>query len=207
MTNPWAQPGPAQPASVPFPPPQPTVIGQQPSYPPAQAGQDEFGAPAPQSDRPRVIDLQGRLIIWRPLRLEEGIATRFKDNAGNAVVQDRMTVDVIVLDGGTLAYGGKPEDPDEPTPHTKSHEVPWCIERMYISQKGLVSQLRDAYRAKMTGQGQAMVLGRLVKGQKTEANRRAPWLISNQLTEQDKQMARAWLAANRTDAFASPSAG
>lgn len=206
--NPFGGSDPRQPAAPVGPPTDPFA---------GQAGQDPFGAPAPpRGNAPAIADLYGCLLLISPHKIEEGIASRFKDDRGNAVTQDRMTADIVVLDGGEhsngqVPWGGKPyaQNPAERRPHDKVFITPDKIGGAYISQKALVSQLSDAlavYRAKGAGQVGTMVLGRLTQGKVGSNGGNPPWIISafDTLTDSDKQKARAWLAAHPVDQFGAP---
>lgn len=168
---------PATPASVPY-----------------AGGDDPFSGPAPQAPRgPRLRDLYGRLLLIIPIKLETGIPNRL-GKPGDT--QDRMTADVIVLDGGPIAFGGKPEAMP-PVPHDKTATVPHKTDRQYISSTGLISQSRLALAKRAQGQP-GMVLGRLTKGAATEKGE-PPWLLTDP-TDADKALARQYLA--QVDPFA-----
>lgn len=201
MTNPFAT-APAAPTAAPNP------FAAAPAAPAAPAttspaagsvatmapGDDPFGAPAPQAPRgPRLRDIYGRLVLLVPTKLEIGVPNRLQ--AGTT--QDRMTADVIVLDGGPIAFGGKPEA-TPPTPHDKTAQVPHKTAGMYISSTGLISQCRDALAKRALGQP-GMVLGRLGVGQAKEPGQNAPWLLTP-FTPADAALARAYLA--QVDPFA-----
>lgn len=206
MTNPFAMDpaagavatvptptAPAQPAGNPFGAAPITVA---PAVPVADAfaGGDPFSAPAPQQARgPRLRDLYGRLLLVLPHKLEVGVPNRLQ--AGT--IQDRLTADVIVLDGGPIAFGGKPEA-TPPVPHDKTAQVPHKNPRMFISSVGLISQCRDALAKRAAGQN-GMVLGRLTVGNAKEPGQNAPWLLTPP-TEEDKVVARQYLA--NVDPFA-----
>lgn len=198
MTNPFAldTPAPAAP-SVPAPAPNaaPAVAtGGAPADPFGSAsGEDPFSGPAPRADRPRVRDMYGRLLLLIPHKLEEGIPNRLQPGT----TQDRMTADVIVLDGGALPYGGRPEA-TPPVPHNKSAQVPLKVDRLFISQAGLISQCREALAKRLRGQP-GMVLGRLAVGEANAPGQNAPYLLTPP-TDADKQFARQYLAA--VDPFA-----
>jgi hypothetical protein len=205
MTNPFA---PQAPASAPPAAPNPFGPGVATAAPaqqyapaaPAPAGGDPFGAPAPRADRPTMLCLPGRLLLVMPKRMEYNVPVK-NPKPGMPAQQDRLTADVIVLDGGTLHYGGDP-GARPPRPHTKTAEVPLRIEGMYISQKGLLSQTREAVDKLQSGQPGAMVLGRLGWGE-AKPGENAPYLLMP-FTEQDAQVARAWLAANPPTPFTAP---
>jgi hypothetical protein len=137
--------------------------------------------------------MYGRLLLVLPHKLEEGLPNRLQPGT----TQDRMTADVVVLDGGTLAYGGRPEA-TPPVPHNKQAAVPLKVERLYLSQRGLISQCREALARRLQGQP-GMVLGRLTTGEAKEAGQNAPFLLSPP-TDEDKRVARAYLA--NVDPFA-----
>lgn len=196
MTNPFAMPenaAPATPASTPAAQPAPAA---------SPAGDDPFGAPAPQAPKgPRFRELYGRLLLLIPTKLEEGItSTVFKNTDGSAVIQDRMTADVIVLDGGDIHYGGKPEKMP-PEPHTMSATVPHKTAGQYISYTGIISQCREALHNRLAKRpGTTMVLGRLTRGQDTGKGE-PPWILTP-ATDADKALAREWIHKNPADPFA-----
>ena len=151
-------------------------------------GADPFSGPAPQRPRgPRLQEMFRRLLLIIPHGVEQ--VDRKKDD-GTIVKQDRMTADVIVLDGGQIQYGGKPEKPPF-TPHDKVADVPLRIEKMFISSVGLISQCRDALDARKLGKA-GMVLGRLNVGE-AKGDQSPPYLL-DQPTDADKDIARRYLA-------------
>ena len=210
MTNPFAldapAPAPAAPAApAPATAPAPTPVQPAPVPPVAPtapigaAADDPFDNPAAQQARgPRMRKMYGRLLLIIPRKLETGVVSRtLKNNDGSPAVQDRMTADVVILDGGTIAYGGKPEAVI-PVPHDKSAEVPFKVAGMYISNAGLISQCREAL-AKIVSQGRpGMVLGRLAQGQ-GGTNGNPPWILTP-ATDADRAIGKAYLAT--VDPFA-----
>lgn len=199
MTNPFAPQGspPPAPAANPFGAGVPT----QAAYPSSQGGTDPFGAPAPRADRPTMLCLPGRLLLIIPKRMEYQVPVK-NPKPGMPTHQDRLTADVIVLDGGTLHYGGDP-GARPPRPHTKTTEVPLKIEGMYISQAGLLSQARDEI-AKMQRGEMGMLLGRLSWGE-AAPGQNAPYLLQK-FTPEEAAVARAWLAANPITPFSAAGA-
>lgn len=186
-TNPFAMdtaPTPAQP---------PTSTPARPAADP-YSGQDPFSGPAPQQPRgPRVRDMYGRLLLVIPHKLED-VPNRLQPGT----TQERMTADVIVLDGGPIAFGGRPEA-TPPVPHDKTAVIPHKIAKMFLSQRGLISQCREALAKKLTTGQPGMVLGRLAVGESREVGQNAPYLLTPP-TDADKQAARAYLAT--VDPFA-----
>jgi hypothetical protein len=198
QVNPFALDTPAAPVAAP-PAPVAAPAAPAPAAPAAPTAtydnSDPFDAPAPQEPKgPRIRDLYGRLLLIVPRKLEENIPNTRE--AGK--FQDRMTADVVVLDGGTLHFGGTPEK-TPPTPHTKTVELPYKRPRMYISAVGVISQCRVALAKIVTEGKPGMVLGRLGVGEAKDATSNAPYLLTLP-TDADKQIARAYLA--NVDPFA-----
>lgn len=189
MTNPFALDTPPAPAPAPAAAP---AASPPPSTPP---GVDPFDAPAPQQPRgPRMRDIYGRLLLIVPHKLEEGIPNQ-KGKPGD--VQDRLTADVVILDGGPIAYGGRPEATPS-IPHDKTTNPPHRNSRMYISNVGIISQCRLALAKKVTTGQPGMVLGRLGVGEAKGGNN-PPYVLSAP-TDADKQTARQYLST--VDPFA-----
>jgi len=162
-----------------------------PAAAPAQAdpfgasGADPFDNPAPQQPRgPRLRDMYGRLLLVIPHKVET-VPNRLQPGT----TQDRMTADVVILDG-PCPYGGRPEA-TPPVPHDKLADVPHKTPRMYISGVGIISQCREALAKRQAG-GMGMVLGRLMVGEAKEQGQNAPYLLSVP-TEAEKQVARNYL--------------
>jgi hypothetical protein len=204
VTNPFALDTPATapaPATAPVAPVAAPAPVQQTPAPAAPVAADPFGGgdpfsdPAPQEPKgPRMRDMYGRLLLVIPFKLEEGIPNRL-GKPGDT--QDRLTADVIVLDGGTIHYGGAPEKVPA-VPHNKSAEVPLKRSRMFISNAGIISQCRQALAKKLTTGTPGMVLGRLAVGE-AKGDNNPPYLLQP-ATDADKQVARAYLAT--VDPFA-----
>lgn len=197
--NPFAYDAPAQPdaaaptTTTPAPvPAQQAAPPAAPAAPAAPGGADPFDGPAPQATRPRVLDMYNRLVLVIPHKVET-VPNRLQPGT----TQDRMTADVIVLDGGPLQYGGAPEKVP-PVPHDKQVNVPHKIDRMFLSQAGLISQSSQALAKRQRGEP-GMVLGRLTTGEASKPGHNPPWLLSPP-TDADKQAARAYLAT--VDPFA-----
>lgn len=197
--NPYAQAPAAQPfapgGAVPpaqFVAPPAPVPAQAPTAAP-MGGADPFSGPAPQAPRaPRFREMYGRLVLLIPRKLETGVVSRtFTNQDGTPAIQDRLTADIIVLDGGPITYGGAPEKVP-PIPHTMTENVPHRWPNAYISFGGIISQCRVALSKIVTEGRPGMVLGRVTRG--TEATKgEPPWLLSEP-TEADKAIARAYLA-------------
>lgn len=202
MSNPFALDTPAatpaaDTATAPATAPVASTPVAQPAAPaqPAAAGDDPFSDPAPREARgPRLRDMYGRLLLLIPHKLEEGIPNRL---GKPGETQDRMTADVVILDGGPLMYGGAPEKIPA-VPHTQLAEIPHKNARMFISSAGLISQCREALAKKVTTGVPGMVLGRLAVGE-AKGDQNPPYLLTP-ATDADKALARTYLA--NVDPFA-----
>jgi hypothetical protein len=191
-------PAPAQaptPAQFQQAPGQPAPGTGQWTQPPAQApggAPTPWGAPAPPPDRgPRVRDIYGRLLLISPKKIET-VVNRLSKVPGE--MQDRMTVDIVVLDGGPLAFGGAPEA-TPPKPHDRTVEIPYLIEGLWMSQVGLVSQCREALANKLSGLPgkQTMVLGRLSVSEDSKPGQNPAYLLLNP-TPEDGALATAYIS-------------
>jgi hypothetical protein len=155
----YTQAAPQQPYAPPVTPQGP--YGQVATNLVARPGQ--YSTPPPPSansggGQPKVADLQGRLLLILPERIEYGIPSRFMNN-GVPQVQDRLTATVIVLDGGPLNWtpsrNGQLGQP-------RSEQVPYVIKGMWIPQSKLIEQLQEALGVRQSG-GPGLALGRLWK--------------------------------------------
>lgn len=126
--------------------------------------------PPPQADRPKLRNLRGRLLLIKPSRIERGVPG--PDNDGK--LQDRVTANVTILDGGRLGFG---DDPRMGVPASKwieENELPYTIEDMYISGKLLVLQLTVKEEG---GRLRVQVLGRLGAKPSAKATYSPAWLL------------------------------
>jgi hypothetical protein len=153
--NPYQQPqqyAPAAPAQQQY---------QQPQQQAAPAGNGlvarpgAYSTPPPPSEggsanMPKVADLQGRLLIIMPERLESGVTGKFG-------IQDRMTCTVVVLDGGPLSWGGM-----QPGQQRMTEQVPYVVKGLWISQAKLREQLAEPLAMRLRGEP-GLALGRLWK--------------------------------------------
>ena len=142
----------------------------------APAGQpdgDPFAAPsAILSEFPKLANLKGRLLMIRPVKFEERIPSKFRNPDGTVQLQDRMTADVYVIDGGEIPGFGGSDFPG-----------------MYISNDRLAKQI-----VPKLGTG-LMALGRLsLLKPDQDPGAGNPWGLLDP-TEEDKQKARAYIAA------------
>ena len=154
------------------------------------AGTDPFDDPAPPRPKgPRLDDMAGRLLLVIPKGMDKGKST---EADGTTSTYDRMTADVIVLDGPPMPYGGKPNG-RPPTPHDRVAPIPHREVAMYVSAKAIISQAREAWEKRQRGEP-GMVLGRLGYGeQPSDPKFQAPWVL-DKATDADRAVARQYLA-------------
>lgn len=128
---------------------------------------DPFSDPTNVSAYPKVTDLRGHLVLLKPTKLEEGLLSAFS-KPGKPQYQDRVTADVVVLDGPLDDF----EDDEFPD--------------MFFSQARLVSQMKRSIGG--------MVLARLdTREPGTKAGEGNPWGL-NPPTDDDRKVARKYLA-------------
>jgi hypothetical protein len=187
------QAAPVYPAAAPMmAPPQAPQFLAPPGMPaaPTSGGTDPFDDPAPQRPKgPRLEEMYGRLLIIIPKGMER---VSGKDSDGKPNEYDRMTADVVVLDGGPIAFGGDPNG-RPPVPHDQLAQVPHRNVAMFLSAKGIISQCRDAWAKRQRGEP-GMVLGRLTVGERKNPQHQPPWLL-DKATEADRALGRAYTAA------------
>lgn len=171
--------GPPQPAPQYAPPAAPQYAPQQ-----QPGGVPQVHAPAPPQatiKRPRMRDFarDNRLVLIKPLKIDRGVPNT-KGKPGD--VQDRLTCDVVILDGPPLAFGGKPE---EGIPHDTQVMPPYEILGLFISSAPLLSQVE-----RHMGE---YVAGRLSIRQLPNGN--TAYRLSTDTTEQDKALWTQYLVA------------
>jgi hypothetical protein len=160
---------------------------------PGMPGGDQFNSPTRVINvvRPRIMDIgPGRLLILRPTKIERGIKNDLAEDPN--AVQDRLTADVVVLDGPPFPYGGKPEIGQ---PHTHNASIPMEWPGLWLTQDLIVRQCEKSIGG--------MVLGRLVLGQASKPGRRPPWRLDDP-TDSDKVIARQYLAGAAVAAASAP---
>lgn len=189
------------PAGQPYPQPAPSYPPQ--SAPPAQQVAPGYGGPNPQGGgqfanpappqsnivRPRMTDFghDGRLVIITPKDIARGVP----NNLGKpGETQDRMTADVVILDGHPFPFGGAPEKGRQ---HTTQASIPYEIPSMWISNVGLISQCE-----RRIGE---MVLGRLRSIALPNGN--SAYRIDDP-TDADRATAAQYVIARQSGAFTPP---
>lgn len=157
--NPYAQPAPAAPQGNPYQQPQQYAPQQAQQAAPAGNGlvarPGQYSTPPPPSEGgssnlPKIADLQGRLLIIMPERID-------LQQPGKFGTQDRMTCSVVVLDGGPLSWGGM-----QPGSQRMTEQVPYVIKGLWISQSKLREQLAEPLAMRLRGEP-GLALGRLWK--------------------------------------------
>ena len=187
---PQYQQAPAQPAHVPpQAPPAPGYGGAHPQGPaPSLSNPD-----APQSNviRPRLIDFgrEGRLVLITPIKVERDKP----NNLGKpGDTQDRMTADVVILDGAPFPFGGSPEK-DPTKPHHLTAQIPYESLSMFISSGPLISQVERHMNEPVCGRLRTKQL----------ANGNTAYTLDSP-TDTDKAQATAFLIAKAEGRIATP---
>lgn len=154
---------------------------------------DPFAAPAAiPSSFPTVASFRGRLVLIRPLKQET-----VPNNLGKpGDTQERVTADITVVDG----LGPVPQmKGNPPSPTGQMFQGPE-FRGTYLQSEVVVVQLADALRDR------GMVLGRIdTKTPGTQPMKGNPWGIIAP-TEEDKQIARNFLATQMVGAASAPAA-
>lgn len=175
--NPYAT-APAPAAPNPYAAPQ-----QQAPAAPAAGGlvarPGQFVTPAPPSAgggaRPRLLDMYGRLLLVLPEHIQRNVPSRFVNNQGQPQTQDKLTATIVVLDGGTLSFGGEPEKgPAGKGAHTMSVDTPHVVKGLWINQSKLIEQLEEALAMRLRGEP-GLALGRLWKVGTAQND---PWVLA-----------------------------
>lgn len=189
--QPPQQPYPPQPQYAPPAPAPQQYAAPAPVAPPMPSGPgaDEFSNPTPVMGniaRPRLMDLgEGRLVFFRPTKIERDVPAPPRPGEVPKV-QDRITTDIIPLDGGQFAYGGKPE---KGVPHTAMGTPGDIFPSCWNSNKIMVAQLERS----VDPSARLYVLGRLIKVQGANLQNNPSWRLADP-TEEDRAIARAWKA-------------
>jgi hypothetical protein len=142
-------------------------------------------------------ELYNRLVIVIP-KVMERVASNDENKPAGTMV-DKMTCDVIVLDGGPLHYGGRPEAMP-PVPHDKVAQLPYREMGMAVWSFGIISACREAYAKRQQGLP-GMIIGRVTVGEQKDVRKSAPWLI-RKATDEEKAIGRQYLATVAQDVFA-----
>lgn len=205
-----------QPQYAPVPQHQPGAWGQPqpPQYaPPAQpqgnpaAGLADPTPPPAAGASPRIQDLGvGRLILIYPKKVEKVPSTFKGDPPGT--MKDRMTADLVVLDGAPFTYGGSEL---AGRAHDKQCTAPARFSNVWINQIALISACADVLAEVQQGKP-GMVLGRLDRGQPSGGQ--PPWILKK-ATDEDRAIAIAYLnkcalegtPPNNVTLFGAPPAG
>jgi hypothetical protein len=178
--------------------------------------------------RPALEDLEGRLIVMVPRAFMEDAKTPEQFvKMGADPTRQQYTVDLVVLDGGTLTYEYKSSEADgnggtrKVTKVNTVDTLPALFPGLWVSQASLIGQLR-----KVDGTRRPLLLGIMRKGPQADdrkagktwqdvaaefaAWRQNPrgnppkfsWQVDvDAVTQAHKGLASAWLAAARAEGF------
>lgn len=135
-----------------------------------------FATPDPVgATRPSVRDFVGRVIVVRPTKVEREVPNR----SDPSKKQDRVTADVLVLDGGPLEFGGNVA---RGKPLTMTVQTPYLVKGMYISNTNMV----QAVEAQV---GRGVVLGRVSMGAASDPTYNPPFNLDEVKPEDPKYAA------------------
>lgn len=111
--------------------------------------------------RPAIRDLVGRTVVIRPTRYEPN-APAIKPGE----TQERITADILIVDGGNLEFGGNLVTANKP--HTYRVPTPYLAKGVYISNTNIVASVKDST-------GRAPVLGTIAVGTSNTPGNNAPY--------------------------------
>lgn len=154
-------------------------------------GDDPFSDPGSASTFPAMKQLRGRTLIIRPTKLETGLPNTLQPGT----TYDRMTADVIVLDGEPIE--GRLDDDDNLTPFDEPLVAPFKLESMYISGAKLITECKG--KLPRGEQPAGLVIGELTKLPPQKAGRKGAWSLKT-ATDEQKALGKQYLA--KLDPFA-----
>lgn len=166
------------------------------------AGRDPMGDPddSTREARPRVFrDLIGHPVMFRPISKTDVV-----DKFNEGQTKPRVTADIVVLGNQVIGYGGTPEDPDDPKPHTMSMQAPFKLRAAYVSQTQPVEKALVVLDDKTAPR---WIIGLVVLAPKVEGKKRAVIVEKFDDTTPERanlraiayQMGRDWFAAHPED--------
>ena len=145
---------------------------------------DPFADPGKGGAYPSIKQLNGRLLIVVPKRLEKDVPGV---EAGKT--QDRITADVHVLTGDTIQ--AHLDKDDNATPFDEPLVVPFKLEDMFISGAKLITELKG--RLPRGDEQPGMVIGVLTKLKPQQKGRNGAWSL-RPATPDEKAVGRKYLA-------------
>ena len=146
--------------------------------------------------RPRIADLRNRTVIVQPLSIARNVP-----GVQPGSLQDRITANIFVLDGGPLEFGGKPE---KFVPHTLVAPTPFLAEGMYISQTNMVQALTASLPGPGKPQG-GLVVGVITQGRANNPQHNPPWnIVALEAGDPRRQLAANLLQQFFTGQFRNP---
>ena len=144
-------------------------------------------APATAGNTPTMAHLmdgnKNRLVAIIPTKIERNV----KAPGDGDKVQDRITADVLIIDGGPFTFGGKPLQRPPVADTMMVQQLPYLALGMWISNKVLITQLERKV-------GQGIAVGRLYYGEATNGNN-APYKITEDPTPEEIDFVTRWWAA------------
>lgn len=123
------------------------------------ASEDVYGGGGEFTPRPSISDIAGRLIVLVPREYDEAAETSefARKNFGAKDTEERWTVDIVVLDGGTLSfdYTSKVQGTEDQYEEKRAEvtDLPYLIPGMFIRQGNLKAACRKLEKAHTFGLG------------------------------------------------------
>ena len=154
-------------------------------------GDDPFSDPGSASSFPAMKQLRGRVLIVHPTKLEAGLPNTLQPGT----TYDRMTADVIVLDGDPIT--GRLDDDDNETPFDEPLVPPFKLESMFISGAKLITECKG--KLPRGEQPAGLVIGKLTRLAPQKAGRKGAWSLET-ATDEQKALGKKYLA--NVDPFA-----
>jgi len=141
----------------------------------------------------QIKETTGRLVLVRPVKLELKVPSSFEGNAP----ADRLSVDVVVLDGPPITNVIDKDGDDVytfPEPLVPNQSA--TLDAMYTSHTVLVGQLRDLLVNGNNAPGKWQY-GRLMKLNPKPGSKNKPWALGRavdaKLAKADADLAKAWV--------------
>lgn len=159
-----------------------------------------FDDPAPiGAARPRVRDIVNRLVFVQPTVIER--VPKMGSKTGE--MEDRITANITVVDGGPLDFGGAPEK-DVPVPHTHRVATPYTADGVFVNQVNMVTACRKSLPSAARPQG-GITLGVIAFGKQSDPTKSVPIMLNKvEQTDPRYPLASALLQAIIAGSFVNP---
>jgi hypothetical protein len=171
-----------------------------PQYAAPGAAGDQFVPPIPTGGaRPSLAKIgAGRHVLIFPTKIERDVVSNtFKNNDGSPQKNDRLTADIVVLDGPPFMYGGSTQKMTPDTLQAVPGPMSEKFMGVYVSGKIVIGQCERSVDEK----GRRSILGRLIQ---VPTQGQPGWKLDDP-DENGKALAREWFARHpEPDQFSAP---